>query len=183
MARVKTVHNSRKTHICGRTGHEIPKGDSYFTASPGYHSRPKYRCTQHPFRPSELTTSLASEPMAAVEEFEDQAEAGFDDIDELRSAWEELGQAIEDYQSQRQEALDAWEYGNSQLEDFVYTADAAYDEWSSFEPEDFDEEPDREDFESQEEYESALSEWEVQKEEHLEQQTEEALNIATGLEF
>ena len=176
MARVKRINNSRVPHQCGR-GHEIPKGDSYLTAAPGYHSRPLYRCLSHPFKPSELTTSLASEPMSARESFEEQVADGFDTHEDLQAAWEELGSAIEDYQSQRQEALYAWENGNSTLEELVYTADAAYDEWSSFEVEEFDqEEPD-------ESKQKKWNRWDEARQEHLAEQAAEAKSIASGLEF
>lgn len=176
MARVKRVDNSRKPHVCGRGNHEIPKGESYLTASPGYRSKPKYRCLQHPFRPSELTTSLASEPMSAVEEFEDAAGHGFDTHDDLESAWADLVQAVEDYQSQRQDALDAWEHGNSQLEEYVETADAAASEVQSHTIETFDED-------EPEEGTPEWDEWDERRAEHLSEQTEEALSVASGLEF
>src|SRR5262245_44054667 len=129
MARAKLQANSRKEHVCGKGNHVIPKGDSYYYASPGFRSRTvRYRCLAHPFRPSELTTSMRSEPLSAIEDFEDQAAAGFDSIDDLRSAVETVAEAIRDYANQRQEALDQWENGNSQLEEYVETAEAAADE-------------------------------------------------------
>lgn len=195
MARVKRIENSRKAHVCGRGGHEIPKGDPYLTASPGYRGRPKYRCIEHPFRPSELTTSMASEPMAAVEAFEDAAGAGFDSIEDLTAAWDELKEAVESYRDQRQEALDAWEYGNAQLEEYVETAESAVQEVEGFTPEEFgDEEPeepgDEPDIEEEpdvhetwEALRDEYAEWEANRDQHIEEQTEEALTVAGSLEF
>ena len=129
MARVHRVERSAKEHVCGRGGHVIPKGDPYLHASPGFRRRrPLIRCIQHPFRPSELTTSAASEPMAAVEAFEDAASAGFDSFADLVSAWDELKSAAEEYLQAREEALEAWEHGNSMLEELRDTAQEAYDE-------------------------------------------------------
>ncbi|QBI98162.1 hypothetical protein SEA_FIREMAN_80 [Microbacterium phage Fireman] len=177
MARVKRVDNSRKPHVCGRGGHEIPKGDSYLTASPGYRGRPKYRCLNHPFRPSELTTSAASEPMAAVESFEDAASAGFDTHEDLESAWDELRSAVEEYQQMREAALEAWEHGNSQLEEYVETANAAMEEVDGHTIESFDtEEPSVDDEEEWEE-------WEQSRIDHLSEQTDEAVSVAGSLEF
>ncbi|QGJ89491.1 hypothetical protein PBI_SMARTIES_88 [Microbacterium phage Smarties] len=177
MARVKRVDNSRKEHVCGRGQHVIPKGEPYLTASPGYRGKPKYRCVQHPFRPSELTTSAASEPMAAVEAFEDSANAGFDTHEDLESAWDELRSAVEEYQQMREGALEAWENGNSQFEEYVETANAAMDEVEGFTLEEFpDEEPDQTDAE-------AWQEWDDARATHLQDQTEEALAVAGSLEF
>ncbi len=187
MARVKKVDNSRKPHTCGRGGHEIPKGDSYLTASPGYRGRPKYRCLQHPFRPSELTTSAASEPMSAVEAFEDSANAGFDTHDDLEAAWEELRSAVEEYQQMREAALEAWEYGNSQLEEYVETANAAMDEVEGFTVESFDEpEPEEDDpstWSDEDEFDGAHQGWQERRDEHLSEQTDEAMSVAGSLEF
>jgi hypothetical protein len=179
MARVTRVDNSRKEHICGRGNHLIPKGDSYLTAAPGFRSKPKYRCLSHPFRPSELTTSAASEPLAAVEAFTDSAAIGFDSHEDLRDAWEELKGALEEYMQAREGALEAWENGNSQLEELRDTAQDAYDEAESFDPEDFDEdEPENgEDGEPTDEW----IEWDERRAEHLAEQTDEAVGIAEGL--
>ncbi|QGJ88933.1 hypothetical protein PBI_TEAMOCIL_82 [Microbacterium phage Teamocil] len=177
MARVKTIHNSRKEHTCGRGNHPIPKGESYLTASPGYRGRPKYRCLQHPFRPSELTTSAASEPMSAVEAFEDAATAGFDTHEDLESAWDELRSAVEEYQQMREQALEAWENGNSQFEEYVETANAALEEVEGHSIETFDdEEPSADD-------EEAWEEWDQARMDHLSEQADEALSVAGSLEF
>lgn len=188
MARVKRVENSRKPHVCGRGGHEIPKGDPYLTASPGYRGRPQYRCVKHPFRASELTTGAASEPMAAVEAFEDAAADGFDDHDALDSAWQELLSAIEDYVSTREQALDAWPNGNSALEDLYHTAQAAFDEASTFEVHEYDgDEPSRydygEDDEGQDLYDEAWAQWDAARRDDLAEQVDDALATAQSLEF
>ena len=195
MARVKRVDRSRKPHVCGRGGHEIPAGDPYLTASPGFRATPKYRCVKHPFRPSELTTSLASEPMAAVESFEEAAAVGFDTHDDLEAAWTELGEAVEEYQQTREQALEAWENGNSQLEEFVETANTALDEVQGHDIESFDDtepeepgpEPDPEqepdEYEVWEGIRDEWQEWEERRREHLDAQTDEALSVAGSLEF
>lgn len=189
MARVKRIDNSRKAHVCGRGGHEIPKGDSYLTASPGYRGRPKYRCLQHPFRASELTTSAASEPLAAVEAFEDAAADGFENFTALQEAWDELVQAVEEYRDMRQEGLDQWEYGNSQLEELLDTAQAALDEVEGHsitdeaEPDEPEDEPDREQepevWETWNEMRQEREEWE----QSLADAVDEALSVAGSLEF
>jgi len=189
MARVKRVDNSRKPHTCGRGGHEIPKGESYLTASPGYRGRPKYRCLRHPFRPSELTTSAASEPMSAVESFEDAAAVGFSTIEDLQSAWDDLRSAVEEYQQMREAALEAWEHGNSQFEEYVETANAALEEVEGFTPEEWsgDDEPERDDYpaddDGQDEFDAAWNEWEDAHSQHVTEQTDEALSVAGSLEF
>lgn len=186
MARIHSVKRSNKDHICGRGGHTIPKGEPYTWAKPGFRRRtPLIRCAAHPFRQSELMTGLASEPTAAVEAFEDAAAAGFDSIEDLESAWDELRSTVEDYVNQRQEALDAWEHGNSQLEEYVYTAQAALDEVEGFTPESFDE-PD-EDGWDEDDWSGGPDDFDGyvahKLQEHVEEQTEAALEIAGGLEF
>ena len=187
MARVKRQDNSRIEHICGKGGHVIPKGDSYLMASPGFRRRkPLIRCLNHPFRPSELTTSAASEPLSAIEAFEDAAGEGFDSIEDLQSAWDDLGTALEDYVSARDEALDAWEHGNSQLEELRDTAQEARDEWEGHDIEDFDnEEPQREEFKDtdkgQGKFDAAWAEWDEARTEHIQEQTDECLDIAGSL--
>lgn len=189
MARVKKVENSRKPHVCGRGGHEIPKGDPYLTASPGYRGRPKYRCVQHPFRPSELTTGAASEPLSAVESFEDAAAQGFDSIEDLQQAWDELKSAVEEYQQMREQALEAWENGNSQLEELLDTAQTALDEVEGHQIEEWtgDDEPQRGDYPDDEdglsEWEEAHAVWEQEYGEHVLEQTDEALSVVGGVEF
>jgi hypothetical protein len=189
MARVHRINKSAKEHICGRGGHVIPKGDPYLHASPGFRRRkPLIRCVNHPFRPSELTTSAASEPMAAVEAFEDAAAAGFESFADLSAAWDEVKQAAEDYLQMREEALEAWEYGNSQLEELRDTAQEAYDEIDGHtieEQDDVDEpgeEPEDEDSEAWAEWEEATRERE-EWEQALADATDEALSVAGSVTF
>jgi hypothetical protein len=186
MARAIWVKSSRKDHQCGK-GHVIPKGDGYFHASPGYHGRTLYRCKAHPFRPSDLTTSLRSEPMAAVESFEDAVQAGINSVDDLRAAWDELTEALQSYVDQRQEALNQWENGNSQLEELLDTAQNALDEAEGWEPEDFaDDEPTEDDKDSwgeHDNYQDAWEEWDEAQTEHVTEQVNEASEIAGGLDL
>lgn len=129
MARVHTTKaNGQAQRKCGRCGHEVQKGETYYWAKPGFRTRrPVVRCAKHPFRQSELTTGVRSEALAAVEAFEDAID-GVDSFDNLDSVRTDLESSLDDYVSTRQEALDAWPNGNSQLEEFVYQAEAARDE-------------------------------------------------------
>jgi len=186
MARAKWTNSSRKEHYCGR-GHEIPKGEGYYSAAPGYRGRTVYRCKNHPFRPSELTTSLRSEPLAALEALEDaMPRLDVGDYDSLREEVESFAQAVRDYADQRQEALDQWENGNSMLEDLQYTAEAAADEAEdiALNIEEFEgEEPQRESFADVLEYDEAVEEWEEERQTHWDDATAEVLDAAQGLEF
>lgn len=189
MARSHYVKSSRKEHTCGRGGHVIPAGDAYYWAKPGFRRRtPLIRCSQHPFRPSELTTSERSAPMSAVEQFEDAAAQGFESIADLEQAWDELKSAVEEYQQNREYALEQWEHGNSQLEDLLETAQRALEEVEGWTPEEFTEdEPDRsgwpESDEGQDEYDTAWEEWDESRRRHIEDQTDQALETAGSLEF
>lgn len=179
MARVTRVPKSVKAHVCGRGGHEIPAGDPYQWAKPGFRTRtPLVRCMAHPFRPSELTTSMASEPMAAVEEFDDALDSidATDEnaLDELTTAVEQLQGACRDYADARQSALDAWENGNSQLEEYAETAETAAGEAEGFEVEEWPglDDPDDPDADEASEREQFVTE-----------QIEAAREMASGLEF
>ena len=189
MARAHKVETSRKEHICGRGGHVIPKGDGYYHASPGFRRRtPLIRCLQHPFRPSELTTSAASAPMAAVEAFEDAASAGFESFADLVSAWDELKSAAEEYLQEREYALDAWEHGNSMLEELRDQAQEAYDELDGHSIDEQDE-PDEPDDEPEDEESDEWAEWEEANSAHdeweqaLADATDEALSVAGSVTF
>jgi flavin-binding protein dodecin len=188
MARIYTKKTSRVAHVCGRGGHEIPKGDGYYTAAPGFRGREIYRCFQHPFRPSELTTSLTSQPLAAQEALEEAlATLEQGDWDGLRSSLEEFASEVRDYADQREQALDAWENGNSMLEELNDTAQNAADEAEQLADnvQEFEEEePDRDaEWDSDEAYEEALEAWQQEAEEAWEAAVNEALDNAQSLEF
>lgn len=172
MARVHRVDNSRKEHTCGRGGHTIPKGEGYYHASPGFRGRKLIRCFGHPFRQSELTTSLRSEPLAALEAFEDAMDAidTSDEtaLEELDAAVEEFKSEVESYRDQRQEALDQWENGNDQLQELLDTAEEAASEAEGI----VIESETKDSFDTEEEW-----------VEHVEAQIEEARNVASGIEF
>ena len=187
MARVYTKKTSRVEHICGRTGHVIPKGEGYYAAAPGFRGREIFRCFAHPFRQSELTNSLRSQPLAALETLEDSIpnlEEG--DYDGLTGLLEEFASEVRDYAEQRQDALDQWENGTSQLEELAETANSAADDAEDiqnnvnpFE----DEEPQESDFEDDEEFESECSDWEQARDEAWETATSDALDAAQSIEF
>ena len=189
MARVTRVDKSRKEHTCGRGGHVIPIGDPYLWAKPGFRGTPRYRCLCHPFRRSELTVTLAAEPLAAVEAFEDIAGSGrVDSIEHLQDEWDALVAAVEDYASQREESLAQWEHGNPQLEELFDIATAAVDNVAGHSIEEFEEpEPARSDYpegdEGEREYEVARDEWGERRAEHVAEQAEQALEVALSLEF
>lgn len=135
MARVHTTKaNGQAERKCGRCGHVIEKGESYFWAKPGFRTRrPVVRCSKHPFRQSELTTGVRSEALAAVEAFEDAIDS-VDSFDLLDSVRTDLESALDDYVFTREEALGAWPNGNIQLEEYRDQAESARDEvagWSA----------------------------------------------------
>lgn len=187
MARVYTKATSRKEHICGRTGHVIPKGEGYYSAAPGYRGREIFRCFAHPFRQSELVTGLRSQPLAALEALEDTIpgieEGNYDD---LINALDEFASEVRSYAEERQTALDAWENGNSQLEELYETAESAADEAEGIQndvAEFDDEEPTRDEYEDEDEFELAHDEWEQAKADHWTETVDNALSAAQSIEF
>jgi hypothetical protein len=141
VARVSKVNKSRVERTCGRTGHTIPVGSVVYSAAPGWRGRTLYRCASHPFRESELTTSLAAEPMAARESFIESANSldheSTDALEQLQGLWEELTGSVREYADQRRESAEAWEHGNSQLEEYADIAESAADELEQWEPEEW----------------------------------------------
>lgn len=172
MARVTRVAKSRSEHICSFSGHTIPKGEPYMHASPGFRTRrPIKRCTAHPFRPSDLTTSMASAPMAAAEAFSDtvaEIDTEADDaLESLQGALDDLIGSVTEYRDDRSEALSQWPHGNSTLEDLLDTAEAAVSEVEAIVIE-----GERDDYETAEEW-----------FEHVGDQIETALSVTESLEF
>lgn len=174
MARVTRVQKSAAEHTCGR-GHVIPKGQPYMWAKPGFRASKKYRCMEHPFKPSDLATGLNATPMAAQEDaLEALSALEHGDYEGLEAIVDEFRQALEDYVQEREQGLEVWENGNSMLEDL---RDQAQDTLDSFDVtvEPFDEEepdeaasreePAEEDFESQEDFDAAHEEWTTEDEE------------------
>ena len=135
MASVKRVASSRTVHRC-HAGHDIEPPEGYSWAAPGFRARKRYACARHPFRPSQLTTSLRSGPLAAQEALDDAldaiSESNTDALDDITTAVEDLRSALEDYAAEREQALDAWENGNAQLEELHEIAQAALDEVDGF---------------------------------------------------
>lgn len=181
MARVHRIGNSRTVRPC-IAGHDIPVGSAYTWAAPGFRARKRYACAAHPFRPSQLTTGLVSEALAAAEAFEDAIDAiDHDDPDaltDLSAAVAEFTGELEGYVAQREEALAAWENGNSQLEELYETAQAAYDEVEAWEPEDWDGDEDARDNAEHDDHDDAAGSWA----DHVSDQIEAARDLAS-LEF
>lgn len=191
MARIYYIKKSRTEHTCTTAraaSHTIPVGEPYSYAMPGFRGAKKYRCAAHPFRTSELMTGLAAGPQAAQESFEDQCDAGFESVDDLSSAWDDLKSEAESYLDERESALDAWENGNSTLEELRDRAQEAVDALEEFEPEDFsDDEPERDSYDEgehgDEEFERDHEEWESERDEHMDTQIEAARDALGNVEW
>lgn len=186
MARTHFIKTSRTPHTCGHGGHAIPAGEGYYWAAPGFRAAKKFRCTEHPFRESDLTTSLRSEPLAALEAFDDALDVLEEkDYDGLTAAAEELVSALDEYNQTRTDALDSWENGNEQLQEYADQAETAASDATSLQdaiqPFD-DEEPTREDWDNEDDYETALREYEEASDAHWEEQVTEARESAQSIE-
>lgn len=201
MARIYHTAKSRKERYCTPGHHTIPVGSAVASAAPGFRSREIFACAAHPFRPSNLTTSLRAEPLAAQEALEDamgamdQEDPGV--LDELTAALEEFQSAVEEYASTRREALDAWENGNSQLEELSDTAENAESEATGVEVEEWDgdeelrdsepdEEPDDEDspeWTAWDEKRQAIEDEQQSWHDHVEAQFDAVSEMLAGIEF
>lgn len=187
MPRINTVTRSRVERDCTpsyATHHVIPVGSTITSATPGYRATTLYRCAAHPFRPSELTASLAAYPMREAEAFEDAARAGFDSIEDLKDQWNLICEAARDYYDAREFALQSWPNGNAAMEEARDRADAALSEVESFEPLDFEEEePLRSGYLDQIAFEEAYEAYEVAMAAHLDEQTQDALYVLGNVEW
>lgn len=70
MARIHTSTARKEDKKCGKCGKTIAKGEKFFWSMPGFRSSwksRKVRCLDHPFKPSDLTTSLKGDALAAIE--------------------------------------------------------------------------------------------------------------------
>lgn len=188
MARVNRVTKSREVHTCEVGQHEIPKGSPYLWAKPGFRVRRKrIRCTEHPFRPSDLATGLNQEPMAAQESFDDTLGTLEQfDYEGLNQAVAEFRDALEEYRDLRQEALDAWENGNATLEEYLDTAEEALSNLEDLDEfEDLDDEPQREDYEEGEdgddEFDTAVDEYEQERVDHWDECVNEASEASAAV--
>lgn len=182
MARITRVAKSRKEHTCGKGGHVIPKGSPYMHATPGFRGRTLYRCFEHPFRGSDLATGLNADALRAQEDFDDTIGSLEEyDYEGLNGAISEFREALEEYVSIREEGLSAWENGNSTLEELRDDAQAALDEIEGLEEHEDLEEPERSQFDSDEEFEQAKDDWETERQEHWENAISEAETASSNV--
>lgn len=78
MARIYSRKAKKAGLVCGKDQQPILPGEVYFYSMPGFRSSwksRKIRCAKHPFRPSELSTSLKSDALAAIESAQDELAA------------------------------------------------------------------------------------------------------------
>lgn len=150
MARVTTVNKSMKDQTCGRCGKPIPKGSTYRWAKPGFRSRTRLiRCTECPFRQSELTTSNLAGLYAAQEALYDAKDAWDEgaptDTDDLVAAIDDAVSSAQEVADLYQEANDAWEQNSGSVNDEFTEKIEAIEAWiGELEAVEF-EEPDTED--------------------------------------
>jgi len=131
------VHNTKKSAAgkevkCGRCGAVIAKGERYYQWSFRYGGK-HARCALHPPRPSELTQSKISSVLSALENLQDVA-AGLDNTDDfaeakdaVRSAAEDMQNAIEEVKAEYEEAAEHFG-GQGENQERAEQMESAYDE-------------------------------------------------------
>lgn len=164
MPRVTTATKNRggkKVYRCRRCGTEIQPGQKYYKYSFRYGGT-YYHCSSHFPKGSELTQSKMSTVLAAIEDAEARLaqELSFDgdigdfDADQYTEAAREIVAevctAAEEVRDEYQAGLDEWEHGNSQIEERVDEMTAFVDALEGFDPSATYEEPDKDDYSSDE---------------------------------
>lgn len=176
VARVVTVKKAAKDQgKCGSCGVEINKGDGYHWWKMGFRSNYKYKaCLKSECfpSPSSRESSKFATIMAAQETFHSQIDNA-DSQDVIESLVEDVASAVEEVQSEYQDALDQWEHGNEALQEKVDHYDGMVSEIQSFQL--TESEPEKEDFSSDEEFQTAHDEW-------LEHARQEAIDAVEGIE-
>ena len=103
----KTKNRAGKERACGKCRRPILPGEKYRTWSFRYGGT-YFRCHRAECspRPSELTQSLMSSVYAAQESFEDQASAGFESVEDVRTALQEVVDAATEVKEQYEQAAE-----------------------------------------------------------------------------
>lgn len=106
--------------VCGRCGKKIEIGEHYLSWSFRY-GGVRYRCLDHPPRPSDLTQSKLSAVYAAQEDAEDEipqivVEDGHSNEDAIESVREVIQRVIDQIYETAEEYREAAEYFNGEGE-------------------------------------------------------------------
>jgi hypothetical protein len=153
LARVTTVQKSRKEFNCGSCGTLIPKGSKVHHFSVGFRGRTQHRCEKHFPRRSERESSLVAPVWDAL----DVAEAGVEDCvtgEDFENLLNEVADSLEEVAGEYEES-EMYER-NPELQERAETLNNSASELQSIS---FDDEPERDDFERDEDYDAAVEEW------------------------
>jgi hypothetical protein len=161
MPRINHVKKSMKSQgSCCRCGAEIKKGDAYSWIKFRYGGK-RVHCGKCVWRSSELTQSVVGELYGYQEQAEDEiaawsADEGRDRAEEIA---EELKDNVESWRDERESSLDSipepLQEGH-QLHEYI---EGAEEYISELENVDIADKPDRDDSNSDDEYEEALQTW------------------------
>lgn len=176
MSRVNRVGKSAKAHKCGRCGDTIAKGEPYLHTKPRYGSK-MVRCTKSAcrFRPTDLSGAKTAQVDEAIEDAEELI-ANAEDIDSIKDALNDLAQTARDVASEYEEASSNWAGGqNERFDEQAQACNGFADEIDSWEPSgDVDDakkdaraEVEREDGESDEDFEKRCVEAEDDAEQEM----------------
>jgi hypothetical protein len=131
VAKVETVQKSQKDQgKCEHCGVALPKGSAYRYFYVGFRATYKHvRCMKPECTPklSERESSTKADVYRAQEDFEANLAAATT-ADDVQAAYESFHEAVDQYATEREEALEAWENGNSQLEEVAEAARQAADD-------------------------------------------------------
>jgi hypothetical protein len=177
MARIYT-QKTRKDRTCSKCGDKIPRGSQYRCASPGFRGSQIDRCMKPScsFRQSDLCTSNMQSAWAGIEAAEDQINE-VETRDDIKSALEDASNGIEESRDMYQEATDNWAGGmrtNEEWDDIIYQLEDAQQEIEGWEPDEDPDDLERDDYESDEEFEEA-------KEEATTAMKDSAIDMLAGL--
>ena len=169
----KKKNNAGEPYSCARCAEKIVAGQAYFEWSFRYGGTHRQHTTHGSPKPSQLTQSKMSTAYAAIESAE-EAIANAESIEDLTSALEECAGEINGVADEYQDSFDNIPENLQQggpAQEIQEKIDALQSFASDIEGLSFDdfeeEEPERDEFETDAEYEAAQAEWEEKRDEHL----------------
>jgi chromosome segregation ATPase len=102
------VKSSRGKELkCGRCGHVIVAGETYFHFAVGFRGSKQIRCKDHRPRQSELCGNKLSGVYAAIESVEDVLAQTELSIDDIGSALDDAASSVEEVRDEYQESFDS----------------------------------------------------------------------------
>lgn len=193
LAQVKHVRRAQKDQgKCSGCGKELPAGSEYRYYKPGFRGRMKIRmcmsdaCTP---RRSQLESSKLSEAYAAIENAEDRLRATGNGegyvltVESIQEIIDECASEIRNISEEYEQSIEAAPMLEDTVREKIELLDQFADELESLSLEDEPEKPEESEYDDEQEYASAIEDYEKELEEARENARSEAEDVLAGSEF